>query len=166
VSTRRRLVEPGTLHTGEGALVFAFGSNLREEQMRARCPSAKVIEVGRLPGHTLAFVGFSRTWGGAVATAERCKGDSVEGVIYRVSADDLARLDAFEGVPFVYRRVAVQVRGAKHTFRCWIYQHARPVPGAPSYRYFAAVLEGRLRHGLSAEPVLAAAEAGADAAPF
>ena len=48
---------------------FAFGSNLDQEQMRARCPSAKLLGPAVLPGHALAFAGYSHRWGGAVATA-------------------------------------------------------------------------------------------------
>ncbi len=163
---RRRLVAPHAVHAETGTLVFAFGSNLREEQMRARCPSARAVEVGLLAGHSLAFVGFSRGWGGAVATVVPAEHDAVDGVVYRISNDDLLRLDAFEGAPHVYERKACAIKGAKLTYRAWVYAHQRPFPGAPSYRYLAAIVEGRVRAGLDAEPIVQAAEASAACPPF
>lgn len=153
-----------------GVLVFAYGSNLRGEQMTARCPSSEVIEKGRLRGFALAFVGFSRRWGGGVATVVRDRNESVAGVVYRVSEADLVRLDAFEGAPYVYRRTLRAIAGHKGPVQAWVYEHTRPEAGAPSYRYFAAIVEGRARHGFDAEPVIVAAEAAAaeatDLPPF
>lgn len=163
--TRRKLVVPAQVHDQEGALVFAYGSNLREEQMRARCPSAKVVEVVRLSKHTLAFVGYSRTWGGAVATVVADAHDSVDGLLYRVSDADLRTLDAYEGAPHVYARAMCAVQGSKMRFRAWVYQHQNPIPDGPSYRYLAAIIEGRARLGLSSEPVVQAAERGLEAGP-
>ncbi|HEU4539435.1 MAG TPA: gamma-glutamylcyclotransferase family protein, partial [Polyangiaceae bacterium] len=87
-------------------LVFSFGSNLDEAQMRRRCPSARPVGRARLPGHALVFGGFSGRWGGAVASVVRARGQAVEGVLYALLAADLAALDAFEGHPFVYERTA------------------------------------------------------------
>ena len=139
----------------EGALVFAYGSNLRVEQMLARCPSATVVTTARLVGHGLAFVGFSRTWGGSVATVVVDPNDSVDGVLYRVTSADLAGLDAFEGAPLVYTRAMCRFAGG---LRAWVYYHAPASPRGPSYRYFAAVVEGRARFGYSAAPAVDAAE--------
>lgn len=149
------------VHEGEGVLVFAYGSNVRVEQMTSRCPSAKVVEVVRLRGHRLAFVGYSRGWGGAVATVVEDEHDSVDGLLYRVTPRDLAVLDGYEGCPHVYRRTAVRVMGVGRTYRAQVYAHTRPVLGAPSYRYVGAIVEGRARVGLGAEAVVEAAEVGA-----
>lgn len=161
---RRRIVTAPPMVREGGTLVFAYGSNTREEQMQARCPSARMVEVARLPEHSLSFVGFSLGRGGAVATVEPEPQDSVEGVVYRVSEKDLLRLDSFEGAPLVYDRAAMVIRGSKMSYRAWVYQHKHPVPGAPSYRYLAAIVEGRARVGLASEPVVEAAERGAQVA--
>ncbi len=52
-------------------LYFAYGSNLSEAQMRARCPGARPAGRAALHGYRLAFAGYSALWGGAVATAWR-----------------------------------------------------------------------------------------------
>lgn len=163
--SRRRIVTKAEVKTAEvtkkpaGVLVFAYGSNLRGEQMVARCPSAQRLIVGRLRGFALAFVGFSRRWGGGVATVVRDRNDAVDGLLFRVSDEDLVRLDAFEGAPHVYRRTLRAIVTEKGPAQAWVYEHAQPKAGPPSYRYFAAIVEGRARVGLDAEPVITAAEA-------
>lgn len=159
--SRRRIVEVPKAEKAR-ALVFAYGSNLRGEQMRARCPSAEAVGVGRLAGYGLAFGGFSREWGGAVATVMRDTCDSVDGLVYRVTVADLARLDAFEGVPHVYDRALRMISTEGGEVRAWVYWHRSPRPGAPSFRYFAAIVEGRARLGLDVGPVVEAAEGAVD----
>lgn len=147
------------------AYVFAYGSNTRIVQMVRRCPSAVLIDTAELRGFELAFVGHSVTWGGAVATVEPARGESIDGIIYRVTVDDLERLDAYEGAPHVYGREQMKVVGPKMTWRAWVYRHRAALPGPPSYRYLAAIVEGRVKAGLDAEPVVRAAENGLNFAP-
>jgi gamma-glutamylcyclotransferase len=90
-------------------LYFAYGSNLDETQMRARCPGARLGLRAVLKNHTLVFGGHSSRWGGAVASVQRAHGAEVEGLLYRLNDQDLDRLDHFEGCPWSYERVARQV---------------------------------------------------------
>ncbi len=39
---------------------FAYGSNMSQDQIRARCPSHKFLCAAELPGHKLAFTRYSR----------------------------------------------------------------------------------------------------------
>ena len=144
-------------------LVLAYGSNLRGEQMLARCPSAIALGVGRLPRHRLAFGGWSHGWQGGVATVEAAVG-AVEGLVYRISAGDLAELDRYEGAPHVYTRELRTIGLAGLKVQAWVYRHTRPIPAGPSYRYFAAIAEGRTRAGLSLAPLIEAAERAAQTA--
>ena len=123
------------------AVYFAYGSNLSQEQMLARCPSAEVVGVARLPGYRLAFAGFSQAWGGAVATVLRAPAAYVPGILYRVSGEDLARLDAFEGVPFVYDRRRRRVRDRADAVRlAQVYALAEEGwQGIPSPEYFRTI---------------------------
>ena len=91
--TKRRMVAPPDAARlavakhpeAEPIAVFAYGSNLVAEQMRHRCPSAtRGAMPAQLPGWRLAFSGWSAGWGGAVATVERSKGSTVEGVVWWV----------------------------------------------------------------------------------
>ncbi len=89
--------------------IFAYGSNLDEAQMQARCASAQMECRAVLPHHGLVFGGFSQRWGGAVANAVPEQGGQVEGVLYRIEAADLRCLDRHEGHPFAYERVQMEV---------------------------------------------------------
>lgn len=98
-------------------LVFAFGSNLDLQQMQRRCGVVDVVGVALLPGHRLAFGGYSRTWGGAVATVVPARGGLVPGVLYRLDREALGLLDAHEGAPHAYRREQVRVFAATRRWR-------------------------------------------------
>ena len=73
-------------------LYFAYGSNMNLNQMAFRCPDAEVIESVQVEGYRLAFRG------GGVATILPEEGSRVEGVLWRVSADDERSLDRYEGL--------------------------------------------------------------------
>lgn len=144
-------------------LTFAYGSNLDGDQMRARCPSARPLGRARLAGHALAFGGYSGRWGGAVASVVRAPGRAVEGVLYALSAADLGALDAFEGVPWVYERVARAVTGDDGTRRrAFVYALRAPghVPTRPSPRYLAVVGRAYERWCFDPAPLVRAAAGG------
>ena len=81
-------------------LYFAYGSNLSLAQMRERCPDSVPIAAHILPDHRLEFVGSSsQRWGvGGVATVVPQPGSKVYGALYRLTAEDEARLDLYEAV--------------------------------------------------------------------
>jgi gamma-glutamylcyclotransferase (GGCT)/AIG2-like uncharacterized protein YtfP len=87
---------------------FAYGSNLDADQMRDRCPSSSPLGPARLEGHRLGFTHFSKRWGGGSADVIPAPDAVVWGVLYGLNADDLARLDRFEGG---YERITVEVAG-------------------------------------------------------
>ena len=121
-------------------IVFAYGSNLDDQQMRSRCASARIEARAVLPNHALAFGGFSQRWGGAVASVVPEPGARVEGLLYRITSPDLRALDRHEGFPFAYERISKLVtdeRGRRR--RAQVYRHLRAVapaagvlPGAPA----------------------------------
>ena len=123
------------------AIYFSYGSNMALEQMVARCPKAKLVGPARLPGYRLTFSGFSRAWGGAVATIFPAPGACVPGLLYRISPGDLAQLDAFEGAPHVYERRQHRVRDkADRVLPAEVYGLVQnPFPGVPSAEYFRAI---------------------------
>jgi len=71
---------------------FAYGSNMDETQMSKRCPSAKVIGKGMLPGYC-----FSLDHSGYATVLNRSN-DSVLGVIWEIRGTDVIALDKAEGV--------------------------------------------------------------------
>lgn len=125
-------------------LVFAYGSNMNARQMAIRCPGSRSVCVAKLPDHRLLFAGNSSRWGGGVATIEPARRSSVVGVVWLVSPDNLERLDAFEGYPFVYDRTPVLVdRDEGNSLWCHAYvKNAAEVKTPPSPEYLRTILDG------------------------
>ena len=129
-------------------LYFAYGSNLSEERLHERCPSARLETTARLPDYRLAFTRRSERWGGGVADIRPDGGAEVWGAVWRVPSGEGAALDAQEGVhasPPRYRRLEVRVATpAGKTLACLAYQVVEPeaehVP--PSEAYLATLLRG------------------------
>lgn len=83
---------------------FAYGSNMNYNQMLERCPNAEYLGKGFLPNYKLAFTRNSRNWESAAADILVSPEDDVWGVIYRLSVEDIMKLDACEGHPTIYKR--------------------------------------------------------------
>jgi gamma-glutamylcyclotransferase (GGCT)/AIG2-like uncharacterized protein YtfP len=141
-------------------LYFAYGSNLDDEQMRARCPSARVVGRATLPGHALTFGGFSHRWGGAVASVLRAKGAAVPGVLYALDPGDVRALDRFEGHPFAYERVVKLVldeQGRRRRVTTYLQPSEGFEPWAPPQGYFDVLWRAYARLGFDARGLLVAA---------
>ncbi|MEY8331483.1 gamma-glutamylcyclotransferase family protein [Lachnospiraceae bacterium 48-33] len=78
---------------------IAYGSNLNIRQMEARCPSARVHHVGRIPDYELVFKALGVC---AYATIKPCKGVYVAVAVWRISPQDELNLDRYEGFPSHY----------------------------------------------------------------
>lgn len=134
-------------------LYFAYGSNLWIGQMRRRCPSARVEALATLKGRRLWFPLRSSRWGGGVAGLREDPLGMVEGVVYRISWDDLKRMDRFESVHTgMYRREEVSVHTRENeVLHAWTYV-SRVEDGAPfptTSRYIGTIIRGAEEHGLS-----------------
>lgn len=91
-------------------LYFAYGSNMSPAQMRRRCPFARPIGTGVLPGWRFAINARG------TATIVAAPGGRVWGVLWRMTAADVATLDVFEGVArrrYVQRMVGVTGDGGR-----------------------------------------------------
>ena len=89
-------------------LYFAYGSNLDEDRIKKRCPSAQKISEGELKGYKLGFQNNNRSK--IVANIIESPGDSVKGIIYRIpEEEDWRTLDHCEGHPHVYKRQIVNI---------------------------------------------------------
>eukprot|EP00933_Yihiella_yeosuensis_P060021 TRINITY_DN6197_c0_g2_i3.p1 TRINITY_DN6197_c0_g2~~TRINITY_DN6197_c0_g2_i3.p1 ORF type:complete len:300 (-),score=48.98 TRINITY_DN6197_c0_g2_i3:249-1148(-) len=101
--------------------VFGYGSNnilqIRERVQNPETPSSK----GLLLNHHRVFMGHSKRWDGAPASVEAKEGANCRGTIVWLSAEELGRLDGFEGCKTadcgnpdrsknVYRRELVEVQ--------------------------------------------------------
>lgn len=141
-------------------LYFAYGSNLDDDQMRARCSSACVVARAVLPNYALAFGGFSHRWGGAVASMVRSKGARVEGLLYGLDDVDLRALDRFEGCPFAYERVVRLVldeHGRRRRVTTYLQPESDFEPWAPTLGYFGVLWRAYGRLGFDFKPLARAA---------
>ena len=136
--------------------VFAYGSNLCIERLRARTPSARVALVGALAGHALRWHKKSRDGSGkcdAFATDSGC--DVVWGVVYELTPEDKVALDGFEGLGEDYFEKVVRVRSHDGVVVEAIAYSANPLlldEAASPYRWYKGfVTTGASQHGLPAE---------------
>lgn len=134
-------------------LYFAYGSNLDYNQMRRRCPGAKVVSRAKLPGFRLAFTRFSGTRRCGVADIIESAQDAVEGVVYSIGQEDAERLDRFEGVgQACYDRIDVSVFCPDgQTLNAFAYKAREQGEFLPSRAYLNQIIDGARRHRLSPE---------------
>ena len=137
-------------------LYFAYGSNMNLNQMAFRCPDAEVIESVQAEGYRLAF----RASG--VATILPEKGSRVEGVLWRISADNEQSLDKYESYPQYYGKEEIEVRLSdgrqiSAVVYCMNYPYAA-YPAMPPRGYLEGILEGCVQNRIDTEGVRAAVE--------
>lgn len=125
---------------------IAYGSNLNVQQMRMRCPSARIIGTSVLEDHKLLFKG-SKT--GSYLTVEKKPGSSVPAGVWEVTPADEKTLDRYEGFPnFYYKKeLTLPVKGIrtgkirKRRVFVYIMYENRPI-GIPSISYMQTCIQG------------------------
>lgn len=132
-------------------LYIAYGSNLNLEQMKYRCPTAKVYGKGKIYGYRLLFRGGP---GNAYLTIEPCKGGKVPVVLWEIKPNDEKELDRYEGYPSFYYKEDIPVEldtGEIVTGMVYIMTRKRIHLNSPSQRYLEAVSEGYDSFGFNKE---------------
>ena len=125
---------------------IAYGSNLNIQQMRFRCPGARIIGTAWVDDYHLLYKG-SKT--GSYLTIEPMEGARVPVAVWEVTADDEARLDRYEGFPTFYykKELKLDIKGIKtgksRRRKCFVYimHEDRPI-GLPSRFYIETCREG------------------------
>ena len=125
---------------------IAYGSNLNIEQMKFRCPTAKVVGISEIRDYRLLFKG-SQT--GAYLTIEPYKGASVPVAVWEVTADDELSLDRYEGYPRFYYKAemtlpVISIDGNRvRDLPAFVYiMHEDRTVGIPMQYYVDTCLEG------------------------
>lgn len=105
----------------DGVLIFAYGSNLWHHQVFRRCPSAKLIGLGRLRhwawhvnecgyanvkevSATVPYDAATVAWLGPLGAGVRKSNERVYGMVYNMSEEDEALLDSYQDVPASYTK--------------------------------------------------------------
>ena len=142
-------------------LYIAYGSNMNLEQMRARCPAARVVGTALLQGWRLLFRGAHR---GAVATIEPYVGGSVPVLIWEITPACEAALDLYEGYPNLYGKEFIKVRLNDKPVKAMVYvMTGGKMPGQPSAYYYKTILDGYTAAGFDAAPLRQATVDSAEA---
>ncbi|MBU5310437.1 gamma-glutamylcyclotransferase [Tissierella carlieri] len=126
-------------------LYIAYGSNLNLNQMKYRCPTAKVIGTSELKDYELVFRGSSRS---AVATIEPCEGSTVPVLLWSIKPDDEKALDRYEGYPSFYGKSGVDITVGNYKATAMIYIMTEGYKlGNPSDSYLKTIEEGYIDAG-------------------
>ena len=127
---------------------------MNPEIIARHAPDARFMAVVRLHGYEVVFDGASRLDGGATTNIARAPGKLVHGALYRITALDLAALDAYEGYPEHYQRSEMVIHTGSEPSQpadALVYRRAPRERGVPSRRYLGEVLAGARARGLPAE---------------
>ena len=133
---------------------FAYGSNLRSDQMAARTGLLRIGEqrprIARLPNYRVAFNMLGDD--GEIYANIVKPGDGVLGVLYHCDREALEKLDRYEDG--YDRRDVVVIDDQGVEMRAFAYI-ARPesvtAEGAPSAEYLQQIVSGARAHGLPEE---------------
>jgi gamma-glutamylcyclotransferase (GGCT)/AIG2-like uncharacterized protein YtfP len=88
---------------------FAYGSNMDQNQMSERCPDSVLVCKAVLKNYRIAFTIFSPKRNCGCADVVKDIGNEVWGLLYKISENDLKRLDEAENHPDKYRRFTTSV---------------------------------------------------------
>lgn len=119
----------------------AYGSNLNVEQMKYRCPGAKIIGTAVIKDYRLMFKG-SLT--GSYLTIEPDVGCEVPVAIWKVTDNDIQSLNHYEGYPNFYYKKAFNLYcsdGHRHKVFAYIMHEERKL-GVPSAYYLSTCISG------------------------
>lgn len=130
----------------------AYGSNMNLEQMKRRCPTAKVIGKGVLKDYELLFRGSPY---GAFATVEPKEGATVPVLIWEIGKDDERSLDRYEGYPRHYGKERIPVETEHGTEEIMAYiMNEGPRIGVPSRSYLGTITAGYLEAEMDIKSLL------------
>lgn len=117
-------------------LHFSYGSNMDRTAMARRCPAATALGRAILDDHR--FLIMSEGY----ASVQRAPGQSVHGILWRLTPRDLAALNAYEGIDSgLYSRTMMPVRLDERRVSALVYLGRSRSEGKPKPGYMEAVLD-------------------------
>lgn len=130
---------------------FAYGSDMNRAQMASRMGQALEAHVAHLPNYELVFNRKVRG-GTATANVRPASGQTVYGVLYKISEAALRNLDRFEGAPAHYRRIQVTVTLGNRPVIAQVYIATKVEKGLrPAGHHLQTIVQGATEHALPAE---------------
>lgn len=98
---------------------LAYGSNLNIQDMKKRCPSAKIIGTSILNNYHLVYKGSNIN--AAYLTIEPQKKSIVPIGIYKLNKSDIKNLDYYEGYPLLYSKKYILIKTNRTLKQALIY---------------------------------------------
>ena len=131
-------------------IYLAYGSNMNLRQMAIRCPKAKLLGTTVLENWRLMFRRKRRP----VATIEKEMGCSVPVVLWEITDECEGSLDEYEGYPFLYTKVDVDViyEGKTVSAMAYVMTPSQEL-GAPHEDYYHTILKGYEDNGIDPTPL-------------
>lgn len=117
---------------------LAYGSNMSVEQMKIRCPRARIIGTGMLQDWRLLFKGDHITT--SFATIEEWQGYCVPFVLWDITRRHEVSLDLYEGYPRSYQKKYVDVEIDGQKYNALVYVKNESLPTNPPITHYYAVL--------------------------
>ena len=131
---------------------FAYGSNLNVDQMRKRIGEWRLSKRAVARNYVLAFNHFSKGWQGYTANLKRTDKfeDTVHGVVYHISEDQLRTLLRIEGEGATSVDIHVELEdGNEISHAKAIVWNADEKEHEPSKTYRKTMEEGFSQHGFA-----------------
>ena len=124
-----------------GKLYLAYGSNMNQEQMKQRCPTAELKGKALLKGYRLCFKGIPLN---GVATIEPDEQSSVPVLIWLIYEKDEDYLDLYEGYPRLYRKETLEVDwlGEPTKIMAYIMNSEMFCNAMPATAYYQTIAQG------------------------
>lgn len=86
------------LFNDKGSYIFCYGSNSLEQLKERVLNSNLEAKKAYLPGYIRIFAGYSKKWGGGVASLKKVNDNNVtKGSIVFLNENELSKLDKYEG---------------------------------------------------------------------
>lgn len=121
-------------------LYIAYGSNMNLKQMAQRCPGARYVNSTVIEDRRLVFACRSQ---GAVATLEKAEGFETPAFVWKITPEDEAALDRYEGFPWFYEKEEFEVWLNGDRVKAMAYVMAPGhIYGAPDEYYLNIIREG------------------------
>ena len=121
----------------EKIVMFAYGTNISQEQMLNHCENAVLLGYGTLPNYQLKFQGFRKH---AIANLEKKRGAEIPVAVYELEPEGRFTIDNYEKFPYNYakKKVVAMLNGEKKKGFIYILKK-KLEPGVPSEAYMNAL---------------------------
>jgi hypothetical protein len=116
-----------------------------QEQMRQRCPDAKLLGVAALHGYRLAFTIYSPNRECGCADIVASAGNVVWGLMYELTDNDAQAMDVFEGCPENYRRISATVHKDGTDIDVFTYEVVNKQEGHKPSSHYAGLISNAAR---------------------